>query len=121
MYIYSGSHGQTYTDEELEVVLSDPEYVYYQGEWCDRYYITSNLPINSITITNNNYDILYFLSWGKNCTVIENFDDYVSKDEIPEVIADNNIVKANQTLSIEVVSSMPASPDPNTMYLVTGS
>ena len=33
----------------------------------------------------------------------------------------NNIVTANQTLSVAVVSSMPTSPDANTLYLVTGS
>ena len=33
----------------------------------------------------------------------------------------NNIVTANQTLSVAVVSSMPESPDVNTLYLVTGS
>ena len=33
----------------------------------------------------------------------------------------NNIVTANQTLSVAVVSSMPASPDANTLYLVKGS
>ena len=33
----------------------------------------------------------------------------------------NNIVTANQTLSVAVVSSMPSSPDANTLYLVTGS
>ena len=33
----------------------------------------------------------------------------------------NNIVTANQSLSVAVVSSMPSSPDANTLYLVTGS
>ena len=33
----------------------------------------------------------------------------------------NNIVTANQTLSVAVVSSMPSSPDANTLYLVTRS
>ena len=46
--------------------------------------------------------------------------DYIkNKPTIP--VLPNNIVTANQTLSVAVVSSMPSSPDANTLYLVTGS
>ena len=64
----------------------------------------------------NHWDIVQS-DWAQSDTGAK---DYIkNKPTIP--VLPNNIVTANQTLSVAVVSSMPESPDAHTLYLVTGS
>ena len=77
------------------------------------------------TVGNNNYYTFYmplvFMNSSKSTIpVLAASDGTVDIANLLPTIP-NNIVTANQTLSIAVVSSMPASPDADTLYLVTGA
>ena len=71
-------------------------------------------PLNLLNEKKNKLD---HADWNESDTDSPNYIE--NKPTIP--VLPNNIVTANQTLSVAVVSTMPATPDANTLYLVTGS
>lgn len=84
LYLYGGSGSQTAQDENFEVTAT---YVEQDENSNYIWHVTCNAPVDSITFTNNDdptsLGIEFEMTYGSSSiTVIENFDNYVSKNEL---------------------------------------